>query len=625
MKTKMTNACGALDGLRSPLEPFSASENQGNYKRAHRAMTRRLFCLAMTCCLLVALLVTPLAASEVQIVTETGYITMRDGRTQLAYTVVRPVGQQVPTLLIYQGYSDNVWDLMGATPDLARKGYAVLGVSLRGTGCSSGEWNPFSAEEATDGYDVIEWVAGSSGWSNGRVALIGESYAAITQFPVAALRPPHLVAMAAVAPMSDPYRDVLYPGGVFNQGLAGAWSGWQAGMSGLAAATGGMKTGSSAAVRRPMDATCAAHQSSRPAGFANGPAGAFRLHPWDDDFMRARAAIHRASEIDVPVFAVVSWQDQILGSRGIDVLTRLKSYEAYVANGDHGFGFRAATTRDAFFNFLDTQVATEPAVEQGRRVTVLWEASSASRREERWRSELGQWPPPEAKPEALFLGAGGTLASSPPGTEAPDARFDQFLYAGPTGHGPGYWADGPSKGSVTYTSPPLDGGLVAVGSASLNLWVTSTARDTDLQVTLSEVRGVDGKEMYVQQGWLRASHRALDHQLTTETRPYHTHREAAPDLSATEPAELRIEILPFAHVFRPGSRIRITIEAPRGVPALNTAAPGEWAFESQGTPSATLVHHDAGHPSALVLSRIPGDDYLLDYPACGAVLSQPCR
>src|SRR5262245_56628547 len=67
----------------------------------------------------------------------------------------------------------------------------------------------------------------------------------------------------------------------------------------------------------------------------------------------------------------------------------------------------------------------------------------------------------------------------------------------------------PPGGSLAYTTPPLAGTAEFFGSGSADLWVSSTAPDTDLQITLSEVRP-DGQELYVSRGWLRASHRALD-------------------------------------------------------------------------------------------------------------------
>jgi predicted acyl esterase len=79
--------------------------------------------------------------------------------------------------------------------------------------------------------------------------------------------------------------------------------------------------------------------------------------------------------------------------------------------------------------------------------------------------------------------------------------------------------------SAAFTTAPLSEDKVVLGSASLDLHLSSTGPDTDLEVTLSEVRP-DGKEVFVQQGWLRASHRALDDTLSTATRPFQTHEAA---------------------------------------------------------------------------------------------------
>ena len=80
----------------------------------------------------------------------------------------------------------------------------------------------------------------------------------------------------------------------------------------------------------------------------------------------------------------------------------------------------------------------------------------------------------------------------------------------------------PPGGSVAYTSPPLRKDMVVAGPASLDVWLASTATDTDLEATVTEVRP-DGQETYVQRGWLRASHRKLDPARSTRLRPTQTH------------------------------------------------------------------------------------------------------
>ena len=96
----------------------------------------------------------------------------------------------------------------------------------------------------------------------------------------------------------------------------------------------------------------------------------------------------------------------------------------------------------------------------------------------------------------------------------------------------------------------------------MDLWLSSTAPDTDLQVTLTEVRP-DGQEMYLQKGWLKVSQRKLDPARSTALRPYQTHPQAdVALLTPATPVLARVEIFPFGAVLHkgrgcgPGSRRR---------------------------------------------------------------------
>ena len=102
------------------------------------------------------------------------------------------------------------------------------------------------------------------------------------------------------------------------------------------------------------------------------------------------------------------------------------------------------------------------------------------------------------------------------------------------------------------------------GPSSLDVYLKSSRPDTDLQVTLSEVRP-DGNETYVQNGWLRASHRKLDPKQSTALDPFPTHLKSdAARLPAGRFTLVRVPIFPVAHAFRAGSRIRVTITATGG-------------------------------------------------------------
>jgi putative CocE/NonD family hydrolase len=96
---------------------------------------------------------------------------------------------------------------------LARHGYAVVVQDVRGRGDSDGEFYPFFNNEGPDGYDTIEWVAGQP-WSNGRVGMMGGSYAGWVQWCAAALRPPHLVTMVSASAATHWFQQVPYHNGV---------------------------------------------------------------------------------------------------------------------------------------------------------------------------------------------------------------------------------------------------------------------------------------------------------------------------------------------------------------------------------------------------------------------------
>ncbi|MEZ5166047.1 MAG: PHB depolymerase family esterase [Acidimicrobiales bacterium] len=98
---------------------------------------------------------------------------------------------------------------------------------------------------------------------------------------------------------------------------------------------------------------------------------------------------------------------------------------------------------------------------------------------------------------------------------------------------------------------------------------------------------------------------------------------AASDYELVEPGEWtlgRIQIPAFAHAFRAGSAIRITINTPGG----DTA---RWEFELDG-PGAEATHvigTGVGHQSSVVLPILKGLDVPTPLPACNSLRGQPCR
>ena len=136
---------------------------------------------------------------------------MRDG-VHLNATVFKPKAMPAPLPVVFtltpyiaDSYEDRA-------SYFARHGYVFALVDVRGRGNSEGTFEPF-ANEARDGYDIVEWLARQP-WSNGKVALWGGSYAGFDQWATLKEHPPHLAtivpAAAAAAAVDFPFYNGMF-------------------------------------------------------------------------------------------------------------------------------------------------------------------------------------------------------------------------------------------------------------------------------------------------------------------------------------------------------------------------------------------------------------------------------
>jgi len=291
---------------------------------------------------------------------------------------------------------------------------------------------------------------------------------------------------------------------------------------------------------------------------------------------------------------------------------------------------------DRFTGYTDYPTALA-AYEAEPPVRILWETGAAPGKPigtpyPVTETSYASWPPPETVVSPLYFQPGGKLAATAP-TLTDSAWNSSTSYtsdpaARPRNNFPGgnIWAANPTYDwrplvddkAVAYITDPLTAPLSIVGNSSVDLWLKSSAADTDLQVALTEVRS-DGTERYVQNGWLRASLRKVDEPNSTELFPRHTGLEvdAAP-LPAGDYSLTRVALFAVAHTFRAGSQIRISVAAPGGDRP-------EWTFITPVGGERNSIGNSIGRPSRIVLPVVPTVALPADPAPCPSLRSQPCR
>jgi len=314
------------------------------------------------------------------------YLTTRDG-TQLALTVhppTHPAGvgglpegfpvpngpdymPPYPTLIEYSGYA--YADPSGPTSGIAAlanlMGFAVVDVSMRGTGCSGGAFDFFEPLQNLDGYDVIETIARQPWVKGHKVGMMGISYGGISQLFTAQLRPPSL---AAIAPLSvlDATATTLYPGGILNTGFAVAWA-MERQQQAQPAGVGATGTQPYAEQRiAEGDQTCQANQA------LHGEAADLMEKIRQNDHYVPEVAdpldpVTFVDKINVPVFMACQWQDEQTGGHCPTLVSHFTGTDKKwftFTNGAH-IDSLDPETFNRWYDFLSLYVAKQaPAVNQ---------------------------------------------------------------------------------------------------------------------------------------------------------------------------------------------------------------------------------------------------------------------
>ncbi|MGM0591890.1 MAG: CocE/NonD family hydrolase, partial [Halobacteriota archaeon] len=421
-------------------------------------------------------------------------------------------------------------------------GYAIVRVDSRGKGRSPGYLEVRSHRERLDYARCIEW-AGERPWSNGRVGLCGISYYAINQWQVATLQPDHLEAICVWEGASDRYRGGTYHGGIYSTFSENQYpdqadqlqhgvgkNGYRSPM------TGDWVSGPETLRKEELDANRAdLVQTLRTNTFAT------------DDYWEPR--IPDLSKIEVPLLSAGNWGGHGLHLRGnVEGFMRVSSEDKWLEiHGDthftHFYSDYGVELQKRFFgHFLkgeDTGWDEQPPVQLQIRHP---DEAFHERHEDEWPLARTDW-------TRYYLHPEGTELSTAEQAETGSVTYNAF-------------GDG-----VTFLTDPLEEATEITGPIAAKLFVSSETEDADLFVVvrvfdpeMKEVtfQGASDPNHPVALGWLRASRRKLDEELTEEWRPYHTHDEDQP-LTPGAVYELDVEVWPTCIVLPPEYRIGVTI------------------------------------------------------------------
>ena len=587
-----------------------------------------------------------------------------------------------PTVLEYSGYgyADPAGPDSGIATLANLMGFTVVDVNMRGTGCSGGAYDYFEPLQNLDGYDVIETVARQPWVLHHEVGMIGISYGGISQLFTAQTEPPHL---AAIAPSSviDQTATTLYPGGILNTGFAVAWALQRVHDALPASATGGQ----SWAYKRIQegDQTCKQNQVLH--GEAVNLLAKIRANshyvPSVEDPLAPATFVHK---IDVPVFMGCQWTDEQTGGHCANLANRFTGTSRKwftFTNGVHTDSLDPLTF-NRWCDFLALYVARTPpaspcagpravagsiyqtvlgigglvlppdpiqqqptyqaalAAFQGLpEVRVLFDNGAGGQHPgdpyPGFERSFSRFPIPGTTARFWYLGTGGALADQRPAragansfTWNPRAR-PMTDFSGPTDGSPGglwtstppyRWLTPPQGSAVSYVTRPLASNTVVVGAGAVHLWVRSSTPNVDLQATISEVRP-DGRESFVQNGWVRANERKLDLRTSTLLQPVLSLRAAdVRPMPRGRFVEVVIPLYYEGHAYRAGSRVRVTITAPNGDQPV-------WSFgqtSPQGT-AAVAIAFSRQMPSSLILPVVPGVGVPTALPPCPGLRGEPCR
>jgi predicted acyl esterase len=575
-------------------------------------------------------------------------VAMRDGM-RLATDVYLPPMRRAPAIVMRTPYGRAGDKIVGVLLTLARSGYVVVSQDCRGTGESDPATWDYYMFEPEDGYDLVAWISVQD-WFDGFAGGCGGSYSGQTQWCMArhpamstivpemsglgiAVNTTHLHMFLNAYARSVGKREgkvslglaelerLMLPetlaGGYFNEPLHRplpgpllerhrALRGWPPARAqrwlweeycrmpcAERAAFVKQVLGVNNVTITEVEALpaifgqCISHDAhtlphSEPADLARSlHAAPLMITGWYDWALNDALA----------TWMLLRWEGQpaMRAHCRLIITPSAHNVPGYQERAEHYPELRRAHRLE---NNVGLLLAWYAAVREGRTgawPTVIYYLMGANK----WQAAT-DWPPPETRELALYLGQRVLTAVAPREGGEPDRYTYDPEDPTPTMGGSILSAVYP-PGSVdvsevqtradvlTYTTGPLERSLDVVGPLRLIVYASSSALDTDLSARVSDVFS-DGRAIQLQSGILRARYRNGDPELLEPGRIY----------------RLEIDLWATANRFERGHRVRLDISS-ADFPRFdrNTNRGGEIGPPIRAMQS---VYHDSDHPSHLVLS-----------------------
>jgi len=545
-------------------------------------------------------------------------VPMSDG-VRLATDVCLPDGPgSFPTILLRTPYHRKD----GAPLPYVARGYAVVVQDCRGKYDSEGVFTPL-ADEARDGGETIAWIADQK-WCNGRIGLLGASYLGFVQVPAASRGHEALRCIVPQVTSASFFRHWARYDGCPALSNALMWN--------LNHAICRTKPTVSHFSWDEIYRLPTLDEVFARVGYECGTLREWMEHDRYDAYWEGIDQFPMHGKIRVPGCHMGGWFDHHLQGQcetygrirdrgateaartGQRLLIGPWGHSTFYASGDlhrrYGdWDFTEAAdvpVRTFEERFLDLHLKDEDdGLSEEPSVRVFLMGGN------RW-MDLPDWPPPDAEHQHWYLrskghadprNGPGRLTREAPGVEPSDDYTYDPQDPMPTHGGPVYQgmdARGPldqrpimnRSDFVYYRSDPLPAPLALVGNIELDLWIASSAVDTDFIARLCVVEP-SGAVTCFTYGSLRCRYR----ESWAEPKP----------LDPNAPTLIHLQMGHSAYVSPQGSRIALLITSssfPRIVPNPNTMAP-----PFSGTPAQAAqqtIFHDSEHPSCLHLPVLEG-------------------